>query len=510
MMDGPLKMLTPSNRSKKKMTQGQTEGETGALPISGCPGKKRKKKERRATAAHAVAPDESDCTGHHPIAACAPLVEALRPPAAAEPNVNHNAPEPRRKKTRGAVHTPASLSMLDEIELPCDWTVNRRPVLPMHLHAHDQRATAAAPVANRSSSSQPDSGVMMMRMMPPTTRQKKAQQQRGGVPRAPHGENAAADVAEDPSPGGIASSAMAHDVSPDPNKEEEEEEEEDPKREAAGRHTPAACGGGGFQPHILGPCTVLVEDVGAVKEDDATTATNEASACNSSNVRKLVLRQLLASSSSSSTASASAMMTHAGDEAGTSSIDTDSLLSRLPYRRMLNDMFGGSLKGRMRDAHVPYVTRAYEEAFMREPMHSSERECARGRQHCECMFIDRSQSFVGVEFLLPGEALPRTPHLCVLCCRAATQQLYYDVMFDKTDFPGTIQRYGNIHSQPGEYALDAMLIAMPSVPVHIMPLPIVSHQRNRYVVYVSGGIRRLKQSRVYFHSTPSHAARDGM
>ena len=190
-------------------------------------------------------------------------------------------------------------------------------------------------------------------------------------------------------------------------------------------------------------------------------------------------------------------------------LDTDCLLSRLPYRKMLSDMFGGSLRGNLRNLTIPYVTRAYEEAFMREPSHSSERECANGKQ-CECMFIDRSQPFVAVEFLLPGEQMPRTSHLCVLCCRAITQQLYYDVMFDRTEFPGTIQRFGNIHSQPGEYALDAMLIAMPSAPVHIMPLPIVSHQRNRYTVYVSGGIKRLRQSRVYFQSTPSSLADGGM
>jgi len=190
-------------------------------------------------------------------------------------------------------------------------------------------------------------------------------------------------------------------------------------------------------------------------------------------------------------------------------LDSESLLSRLPYRKMLSDMFGGSLRGNLRSLSIPFVTRAYEESFMREPMHSSERECANGKQACECMFIDRAQPFVGVEFLLPGEPVPRTPHLCVLCCRAITQQLYYDVMFDKADFPGTIQRFGNIHSQPGEYALDAMLIATPAAPAHIMPLPIVSHQRNRYAVHVSGGIKWLRQSRVYFQSTPSCSADGG-
>jgi hypothetical protein len=116
-------------------------------------------------------------------------------------------------------------------------------------------------------------------------------------------------------------------------------------------------------------------------------------------------------------------------------IVVDNLLSRLPYKKMLCDMFGGTLRGNLQTSQIPYVTRAYEEAFMREVQHPGERECARAQQ-CECMFIDRQQPFVGVEFLLPSEERPPTPHLCVLCCRAITQQLYYDVMFDKADFPG--------------------------------------------------------------------------
>ncbi len=172
---------------------------------------------------------------------------------------------------------------------------------------------------------------------------------------------------------------------------------------------------------------------------------------------------------------------------GAHHVDTESLLSRLPYKKMLNDMFGGNIRGSMRAMDIPYVTRAYEEAYMREPMHANERPCARGKEHCECMFIDKQQPFVGVEFLLPGEASPRTPHLCVLCCRSTTQQLYYDIMFDNMEFSGCIQRYGNIHSEPGEYAKEAMLIAVQTAPMHIMPLPIVSHQRNRYNVAVIGG-----------------------
>lgn len=215
---------------------------------------------------------------------------------------------------------------------------------------------------------------------------------------------------------------------------------------------------------------------------------------NHGQIREMVLRNLC-STEEEPTTSATTMV-------------VENLLSRLPYKKMLSDMFGGTLRCNMQTQTVPYVSRAYEESFMREAQSSGERECARG-PHCECMFIDRTQPFVAVEFLLPGESMPSTPHLCVLCCRAITQQLYYDIMFDKVEFPGVIQRFGNIHSEPGEYALDAMLIAAPTAPMHIMPLPIVAHQRNRYLVYVQGGLKRLRQSRVYFQSTPSCSADSG-
>lgn len=190
-------------------------------------------------------------------------------------------------------------------------------------------------------------------------------------------------------------------------------------------------------------------------------------------------------------------------------LDTDSLISKLPYKKMLLDIFGGNLRGNLQMIDIPYVTRVYEESFMRESLNSSERECAKGKL-CECMFIDKKQPFVGVEFLLPGEKQQRTSNMCVLCYRQMTQQLYYDVIFDKCEFPGCIQKFGNIHSEKGEYLLDAMLIAAPTAPSHIMPIPIVSHQRNRYTVYVSGGIKRLSQSRVYFQNTPSYLTDLGM
>ena len=181
-------------------------------------------------------------------------------------------------------------------------------------------------------------------------------------------------------------------------------------------------------------------------------------------------------------------------------LEVDSLMCKLPYKKMLTSLCNRGASAVSNE--IQYVTRAYEEAFMHESMGRDQRECARGKS-CECMFIDATNPFVCVEFLLPGERPSETPNMCVLCCRATTQQLYYDMMFDQHDIGVVIQRYGNLHSQEGEYALDAMLVAAPNAPVHILPLPIVAHQRNRYTVVTKRGIRYLKQHRVLFQDTPS-------
>eukprot|EP00961_Rhodomonas_salina_P111471 1499848-Rhodomonas_salina.1 len=51
---------------------------------------------------------------------------------------------------------------------------------------------------------------------------------------------------------------------------------------------------------------------------------------------------------------------------------------------------------------VPSVSRVYEEGFMREKIYANERPCVMGDE-CECMFIDKNNPFVGIEFLVPGE-----------------------------------------------------------------------------------------------------------
>lgn len=125
-------------------------------------------------------------------------------------------------------------------------------------------------------------------------------------------------------------------------------------------------------------------------------------------------------------------------------LDLDTLLTRVPYREILENLYGREAYAR---PDVPVVSRAYEEAFLREPA-AGERPCVAG-ELCECMFIDPCTPFVGVEFLLPGEAPPPTPHFCLLCSRKVTQKLFYDILLVGKDVQGLIQRHGNLCNVPG-------------------------------------------------------------
>lgn len=97
------------------------------------------------------------------------------------------------------------------------------------------------------------------------------------------------------------------------------------------------------------------------------------------------------------------------------------------------------------------------------------------------------------------------PQFCVLCSRKVTQKLFYDILFTGAEVNGVIQRYGNLCNIPGEYARECMLICPRSAPVHCMPLPIMSHQRNKYAVRINCGMRQLTQVMVGYEdfATPS-------
>ena len=237
-------------------------------------------------------------------------------------------------------------------------------------------------------------------------------------------------------------------------------------------------------------------------------------------------------------------------------LQLDHVLSSVPYRDMLESLFG-TVSGQT--PNLPIITKAYEESFMRETC-PGERQCAMGAK-CECMFIDPNAPFIGVEFNLPSDDVKSLVHkpgsrtsesktsesktsesktsesktsesknseskmeskldskgesrieskveskLCVLCSRKTTQKLFYDACYSGTRIQGLIQRYGNLCNQPGEYARDCMLICPPSAQWHCLPLPIMSHQRNRYRVQVVAGIKHLQQLRVSYEDffvTPS-------
>lgn len=170
----------------------------------------------------------------------------------------------------------------------------------------------------------------------------------------------------------------------------------------------------------------------------------------------------------------------------------DHILARVPYKTMLENLFG-NLDTAVPD--VPILTKAFEESYMRQPV-GGERVCAMG-DLCECMTIDRTAPFVGVELRLPHEP-ENSPQMCVLCSRAATQRCFYDICFLGRPVKGVIQRYGCIFGQPGEYAAECMLIAPRTLGLVNMPVPSMSHQRNRYSVVNHGGTKFLKQHRVSF------------
>ena len=114
---------------------------------------------------------------------------------------------------------------------------------------------------------------------------------------------------------------------------------------------------------------------------------------------------------------------------------------------------------------------------------------------------DSTKPFILPEFILPGEHIISEnshPQLCVLCSRKVTQQLYYDLIYSKQPFPNAlIQRYGNICG-PGEYAQESLLITPFCSPLVCMPLPMMSHQRNKYVVTTTGGYNQIQQVNVAF------------
>lgn len=170
----------------------------------------------------------------------------------------------------------------------------------------------------------------------------------------------------------------------------------------------------------------------------------------------------------------------------------DNLLhDTLPFMSMLQQMPDKHEK------QLPLITRAYEERYMRSCVSNTEKPCIMGA-NCECMFIDSSLPFVGIQFPMPAASFVPNSTLCLLCLRKSTQILFYHVVQNNVQTTKCIQKYGNICNEKNEYHVSAMLICPPSGPVHNMPLPVVAHQRNRYSVEKTNGVYYIRQHGVYY------------
>ena len=170
-------------------------------------------------------------------------------------------------------------------------------------------------------------------------------------------------------------------------------------------------------------------------------------------------------------------------------LSLESVINNISFVKMIS-----SLQQVTPEKSIPIVSRNYEEKFMRESNNSSEKSCIMGKA-CEGMFIDPTQPFIATQFVLPN-VYNQDRGMCIFCLRRTTQLLFYKTIHHGYDIKCVIQKYGNICNQPGEYSSDAMLVCHPNGPVHCMPLPIVAHQRNRYVVVDVGGKKYVKQKNV--------------
>ena len=183
-------------------------------------------------------------------------------------------------------------------------------------------------------------------------------------------------------------------------------------------------------------------------------------------------------------------------------VDFSTVLSSVSYKAILGSLFRD---GHVPTVDVPVITKAFEEAYMREPM-GAERKCVMGIE-CECQFIDADMPFIGVEFLLPSQSVVNCDQqMCVLCSRKHTQKLFYDMLYGQhRQHYGVIQRYGVIGGVPLEYSMDALLVMPASLHVQCMPFPTVAHVRSNYKVQVRSGMRYLTQKQTLGFQPPSHA-----
>ena len=156
-------------------------------------------------------------------------------------------------------------------------------------------------------------------------------------------------------------------------------------------------------------------------------------------------------------------------------------------------------------ACIEVVPRAYEEAYMREPL-KNERRCACG-EHCEGLkiYCMGGTPFVLREFLLPqaaeearkSEKLPEERRLCVLCKRTEIQKAFYNIKMDGMAVKSGVllSDYRNIVGIPGEYCIEDTIVTSSHKYEGLLD-PVVLHTRDLYKIVIMDGVRYLKQWRL--------------
>jgi hypothetical protein len=95
----------------------------------------------------------------------------------------------------------------------------------------------------------------------------------------------------------------------------------------------------------------------------------------------------------------------------------EQIVSQSSYRSTLK---GVSTNSTTYTNDIRKISKSYEDTFLRQCVGENERQCVRGAE-CECMKIDTSMPFVGVEYVLPWEEKHEAQRgMCLPCSRATT------------------------------------------------------------------------------------------
>ena len=252
--------------------------------------------------------------------------------------------------------------MMSGVELPCDWTVNRRPVAAAAIaSAKANKDITTTTIIHREEEEEEEEeeehSVVVAAVA--TAAAEEEEQQRRKKPKAGGNKRklaaAVVETSRNNNNNNNHHETHHHHTNNNNNKKKADVETEEESERSVAAHP---LGPYMFDETVTTSAAAMMMEKEHPPHDDSTA--DEIVVLASGRIKALVLKQLRTIDTLSSS------------EIKKKSLDSESLLSRLPYRKMLSDMFGGSLRGNLRNLSIPYVTRAYEESFMREPMRSNE------------------------------------------------------------------------------------------------------------------------------------------